>query len=395
MDLRIEEEDERFQQEVRQFLEQNLTPELREAGLGCTGIYNDYPAANAWHRILATKGWSVPGWPVEYGGTNWTPIQQFIFDREMAKAGAPLITPNSTRFVAPVLIAFGTPEQKERYLPAIRSGDDWWAQGYSEPGSGSDLASLRCQATRTADGYVINGSKIWTTHAHFSNRIFCLVRTNREVRPQAGISFLLFDLNLPGIEIRPIISMSGDHELNEVFFTDVHVPADALLGKIDDGWTVAKYLLQHERSGTWSPVMRARVARLRERAASIEGDSGRYLIDEPRFKASLSEIEIELDVLEVSEFRMLAGASDKPVSGLISSMMKVLGTELRQKLTELTVEAEGRSTIGLRHGDTMLSNASTHHGEDAMAIYLNDRAASIYGGTNEVQRNIIARMLLA
>ena len=269
MNLDLSPADLAFRDEVRAFLAAELTPDLEAAGRACSGIYCDYPIANRWHRILAKRGWSTPAWPVELGGCGWTPLQQYIFACEMAAAGAPPLTPNSTHFVAPAIMAFGTPEQKARFLPAIRSGDDWWAQGYSEPGSGSDLASLRCAAVRDGDHYVINGSKIWTTHAHFSNRIFCLVRTAVLDKPQKGISFLLFDLDLPGIEIRPIISMSGEHELNEVFFNNVHAPVSGLLGQENDGGTVAKYLLLHERSGAWSPLLRARVTAMRKRAAEV------------------------------------------------------------------------------------------------------------------------------
>jgi alkylation response protein AidB-like acyl-CoA dehydrogenase len=372
-----------FRDEVRHFIADALTPELREAGARCTGIYNDYRAANAWHRILAARGWSVPAWPLEQGGTGWTPIQHHIFESEMALAQAPRITPNAIRMVAPVLMAFGTDAQKERYLPAIRSGDDWWAQGYSEPGSGSDLASLSCRAARDGDDYVINGSKIWTTHAHFSNRIFCLVRTAKLAKPQQGISFLLFDLDVPGISIRPIISISGDHELNEIFFEDVRVPASSLLGEENDGWTVAKYLLQHERTHAWSPLLRARLRRMRERPMAGIGS----------FRHRLAAAEIRLVALEVMEHRLLTGDAGALAPSAVPSMLKILGTELRQQLTELAIELEGPAAIALPgSGDPALWDF--WQGADAMAIYLNDRAASIYAGTNEVQRNIIAGALL-
>lgn len=396
MDNLTSADDKAFRDEVRAFIDAELSPDLRAAGRACAGIYCDYPDANRWHRILARRGWSVPSWPVEYGGTGWTPKQQYVFDREMATAGAPLITPNSTRFVAPVIIAFGTAEQKARYLPAIRSGDDWWAQGYSEPGSGSDLASLRCSAVRDGDDFIVNGSKIWTTHAHFSNRIFCLVRTKTDGRPQAGISFLLFDLDLPGVEIRPIISMSGEHELNEVFFRDVRVPHTALLGAENEGWAVAKYLLQHERSGTWTPLLRARLVQLRARALDVPGDGVARMIDDPGFLRRLAEVETFMDALEVAELRMLTGADHgRPVSSLVSSMMKVQGTELRQRLTELSVAVAGRSAWVAFEPGRQLQDVDLDWGVQAMSTYLNDRAASIYGGTNEVQRNIIARAVLA
>lgn len=382
MQLALTPGDAAFRDEVRQFIAEALTPELREAGTRCTGIYNDYPAANAWHRILATRGWSVPGWPVEHGGTDWTAIQHHIFECEMALAGAPRISPNAIRMVAPVLFAFGTDEQKARYLPAIRSGDDWWAQGYSEPGSGSDLASLSCRAVRDGDDYVINGSKIWTTHAHFSNRIFCLVRTAKLAKPQQGISFLLFDLDLPGITIRPILSISGEHELNEIFFEDVRVPASSLLGVENDGWTVAKYLLQHERTHSWSPLLRARLRRMRQRPMARDAS----------FRRRLAAAEIQLISLEVMEHRLLAGDAGALAPSAVPSMLKILGTELRQQLTELAIELEGPAATVMPGIDETLSDFWP--GADAMAIYFNDRAASIYAGTNEVQRNIIAGALL-
>jgi len=388
MDLSISAEDEAFREEVRAFIAAELTDELRQAGETCPGIYNDYPAANAWHRILDRRGWSVPSWPVEYGGTDWSPLRHYIFQLEMIQAGAPRITPNATHMVAPAIMAFGTDEQKARYLPAIRSGDDWWAQGYSEPGAGSDLASLKCKAVRDGDDYVINGSKIWTTHAHFSNRIFCLVRTRDEGKPQTGITFLLFDLDLPGVEIRPIISISGDHELNQVFFTDVRAPVSGRLGEENDGWTVAKYLLQHERSHHWSPLLRARLNRTRRRAAQASASRGGALIDDPLFAAKLARIEAELSVFEVGEFRVMAAVSGHdPLPGGVSSMMKVLGTELRQRIDELTVEVEGPRAMAIDPTGLELPSI-------AMSIHLNDRAASIYAGANEVQRNIIAGVML-
>ena len=260
--------DEAFRAEVRQFLQDELTPELRAEGRRNAGIFSDYDAGNGWHRVLAKRGWSVPHWPVEWGGTGWTPMQHYIFASECILAGAPARAPQGPSMVAPVLFKYGTQAQKDQWLPAIRTGDDYWAQGYSEPGSGSDLASLQCRAVREGDHYVINGTKIWTTHAHFANRIFCLVRTSTTGKPQQGISFLLFDMDQPGITVRPIISISGDHELNQVFFDDVRVPASALLGQENQGWTIAKYLLVHERGGAYTPAMRARLARLQAMAAA-------------------------------------------------------------------------------------------------------------------------------
>ncbi|WP_425230011.1 acyl-CoA dehydrogenase family protein [Sphingomonas sp.] len=378
MDLAFSSDELAFRDEVRAFLDAELTPELAKAGRNCPGIYCDYPAANAWFRILASRGWSVPHWPVELGGTRWTPAQHLIFKRELALAGAPPLTPNATHMAAPVIIEFGTPEQKESLLPRIRSGDDWWAQGYSEPEAGSDLASLRLAAERDGNCYVLNGSKTWTTHAHFSNKMFCLVRTDREAKPQRGISFLLFDLHLPGIQIRPIISISGDHELNEVFFDDVRVPVSGLLGKENDGWTVAKHLLRHERSSMWTPLLRARLEWMKE----ISGGCPSTLA------ARLMRAEMRLSALEVSELRLLFAEVDERRGSLVSSMSKICGTELRQELTEIGLALADRESLRMpdRPEDTGRGVA--------LATYLNDRAASIYAGTNEIQRDIVAKILL-
>ena len=367
-----------FRNEVRAFLAERLTPEFAFAGRNCAGIYCELPIARDWFRILAAKGWSVPHWPIEYGGTGWTPAQHLIFKQEMARADAPPLSPNSTHMVAPVIIAFGTDEQKAHYLPRIRSGEDWWAQGYSEPNSGSDLASLTLKAERDGDCYVLNGSKIWTTHAHFSNRMFCLVRTDRSGKPQQGISFLLFDLDLPGIEVSPIISISGDHELNQVFFNNVRVPVAGLIGQENDGWTVAKYLLRHERSSMWSPLLRARLERIKAQSAGCD----------PALQLRIARAEMRLSALEVSELRMLFEEMDETRSSLMSSISKVSGTELRQEITELGVSLAGRDAIRMPDRPEQTGRGV------AVATYLNDRAASIYAGANEVQRDIIAKIML-
>lgn len=388
-------EDRAFRDEVRAFLDRELTPDLREAGRRCAGIFSDYDEGIRWHRILARQGWSVPHWPVEHGGTGWTPMQHYLFACELAAADAPPLAPNGTRMVAPVIIAFGTEEQKQRWLPGIRSGDDYWAQGYSEPQSGSDLASLQCRAVRDGDHYVINGTKIWTTHAHWSNKMFCLVRTRTDTRPQQGISFLCFDLGLPGITIHPIISLAGDHELNQVFFDDVRVPVSSLIGAENDGWTIAKYLLQHERGHAWSPLLRARMRRLHEAAATAfrGGDEAGW----PDFRRKLAHAGCAIDALEAMELRALAAQTRGEPPGIAPSIGKVLGTELRQKMTELAVEVGGHYAFArppiadwMQQDHDLLEQAII-----GMSSYLNDRAASIYAGSNEVQRNIIAAHVLA
>lgn len=396
MALVLSKEDEAFRDEVRAFLKAELTPELRREGRRCAGIFSEYPVGVQWHRILARKGWSVPKWPVEYGGTGWTPVQHYIFAAELFEAEAPPLAPQGPRMVAPVIMEFGTQEQKDKYLPAIRNGDDYWAQGYSEPGSGSDLAALQCKAVRDGDEYVINGTKIWTTHAHWANRIFCLVRTANTGKPQTGISFLLFDMDLPGITIQPIISLAGDHELNQVFFDNVRVPVSSLLGKENDGWTVAKFLLQHERGNAWTPQLRTRLRRLKNAAAQFFGDTDEGSAARSDFMRKLTAAECEIDALQALELRTLYQQQDGKDPGIAPSMGKVLGSELRQKLTELAVEVGGYYALARPSLASLADEGDVP--EEAifgMSTYMNDRAASIYAGTNEIQRNIIAARLLA
>ena len=397
MDFQLSAGDIAFRDEVRRFLDASLPDDLREAGRQCAGIYSDYPIAIRWFRILAKQGWSTPGWPVEWGGTGWSVIQHYIFSRELAAANAPPLTPNSTHMVGPVVIAFGTDEQKSHYLPRIQSGDDWWAQGYSEPGSGSDLASLQCAAVRDGDHYVINGSKIWTTHAHWSNKMFCLVRTDRTGKPQQGISFLLFDITLPGITISPIISLAGDHEVNQVFFENVRVPVSALLGRENDGWSVAKYLLQHERGTAWAPTLRARFDRLTRAARATGSGTGAMLFADAAIRSKLADTAAALDALEATELRVISALSMGAPVGVLPSQMKTQGSELRQRLTELAVEIGGAASTerpgagqDVRRNDDLVREEAML----GMSMYLNDRAASIYAGSNEIQRNIIAKALI-
>ncbi|MFO1326511.1 MAG: acyl-CoA dehydrogenase family protein [Rubrivivax sp.] len=384
-----------FRDEVRAFLATHLTPELREAGRRTSGIFSDYAANNAWHRILAERGWSVPHWPVAHGGTGWTPMQHYLFASELMAADAPRIAPMGPGMVGPVLIAFGTPEQQQRWLPALRAGTDYWCQGYSEPGAGSDLASLQCRAVRDGDHYVLDGTKIWTTHAHHANRMFCLVRTAREGKAQQGISFLCFDMDLPGITVRPIPSLSGDHELNQVFFDGVRVPASGLIGEENQGWTVAKYLLQHERGGTWSPLLRARWRRLQRALAGAFG--GRVDDAEARaLRLDLAELWSRIDALQALELATLRRRQRGLPDPIAPSIGKLLGTELKQALTALHVRIAGPAAAWRVPLDEAAAGplALAEDPVFAMSSYLNDRAASIYAGTNEVQRNLVAAHLL-
>ena len=396
--MKLNDQDAVFRDEVRVFLAQMLTPELRDAGRRCSGIFTDYPDGIRWQRILNERGWSVPHWPVEHGGTGWTPMQQYIFASELAAANAPPLAPMGTHMVGPVIIAFGTPEQKKRWLPGIRNGDDYWAQGYSEPQAGSDLASLQCKAVREGDEYVINGSKIWTTHAQYANRMFLLVRTSNVGKPQMGISFLCLDLKRPGVTVRPIISISGDHELNQVFFDDVRVPASGLIGEENQGWTIAKFLLQHERGGAWAPMLRGRLHRLHQALAEAFSEQRPTHPERAELRSRLAELECRVDAVGALELRALAAHARNEPPGIWPSIGKLQGSETRQLITEVGLD------IAAHYSQAHLPLALAENGEllrvpevavFSMSAYLNDRAASIYAGTNEVQRNLVAAQLLA
>ncbi|KUO53678.1 MAG: acyl-CoA dehydrogenase [Sphingomonadales bacterium BRH_c3] len=396
MALHLSAADEAFQNEVREFLAENLTDDLRLAGRMCAGMYCDRPIAQRWLAILNERGWATPGWPMEYGGQDWSDVQHYVFKSELTAADAPPITPNATGMLGPVLMAFGTPTQKERYLPHIPTGEDWWAQGFSEPGAGSDLARLQCRAVRDGDGYVLNGSKIWTSHAHWSNRMFALVRTSTEGKPQAGISFMVFDLDLPGISIRPIITLSGDHEVNEVFFDNVRIPLDALVGEENGGWGVAKYLLNHERGNIYAPRLWRRVRRLKTiLAAQARSDVG----SAQRLGRKIAATILEVEVVEATEHRIISALSQGERRSADSSMLKLMGTELIQKLDELEVELasiyaipdQGDAVRDLRPDRAIgpVDSVST------MSRYFNFRACTIYAGSSEVQRNILSNLLLS
>lgn len=384
---RLTPEEAAFRDEVRAFVAARLTPELREAGRRTAGIFTDYPANWQWHRILAERGWSVPHWPVAHGGTGWTPLQHHLFAAELAAADAPQVAPMGPSMVAPVLIAFGTPDQQRRWLPGIRDGSDYWCQGYSEPGSGSDLASLQCRAVRDGDHFVLDGSKIWTTHAHHASHMFALVRTARGAKAQQGISFLCFEMSLPGIRVRPIPSTSGDHELNQVFFDGMRVPASGLIGEENQGWTIAKYLLQHERGGSWSPRLRARWRRLR-RALAEAFDGGREGdAEHAALRLELAELHSRLDALQALELATLRERQRGESDAVAPSIGKLLGSELKQQLTELHLRIAGPAAAW--RGPAPDDDAAF-----AATAWLNDRAASIYAGTNEVQRQLVANHLL-
>lgn len=398
MDLNYSDEDLAFRDEVRAFLAAKLPPDLQHKVRSHLRLSKDDSVR--WHKILAAQGWVAPGWPVEFGGPGWTPTQRHIFEEECARAGTPQIMPFGVNMVAPVIMAFGSPEQKAHYLPRILSCEDWWCQGYSEPGAGSDLASLKTTAVRgtDADGdhYIVNGQKTWTTLAQHADMIFCLVRTDTGVRKQEGISFLLIDMHSPGITVRPIIMLDEDHEVNEVFFDNVRVPVANLVGQENRGWTYAKYLLGHERTGIAAVGRSKRELAFLKALAARESKNGKPLIDDPLFAAKLGNLEIELMALEMTVLRVLAKADKAP--GPEASVLKVRGTEIQQALTELMVEAAG--PMALPFDPAYLEGASEHSvfdDDDAAPLasyYFNYRKTSIYGGSNEIQRNIITQMIL-
>jgi len=394
MDLNYTSEDLAFRDQVRAFLEAELPADLQRKVLNHLRLSKDDYVR--WHRILARQGWVAPGWPREHGGPGWTPAQRHIFEEECARAGTPPVMPFGVNMVAPVIMAFGSQAQKDHYLPRILSCEDWWCQGYSEPGAGSDLASLKTTAVRDGDAYIVNGQKTWTTLAQHADMIFCLVRTDASVRKQEGISFLLIDMKSPGITVRPIVMLDEDHEVNEVFFDNVRVPAANLVGQENRGWTYAKYLLGHERTGI-AAVGRSKreLARLK-RMAGREQKNGRPLIEDPLFGAKVAELEIELMALEVTVLRVLAQADKAP--GPEASVLKVRGTEIQQRLTELIVEAAGPLALpfdeAYLEGETEHSSFDDDFAAPLLPHYFNYRKTSIYGGSNEIQRNIISQMIL-
>jgi alkylation response protein AidB-like acyl-CoA dehydrogenase len=394
MDLNYSDADLAFRDEVRTFLAAELPADLRDKVQRRLRLDKDDYVR--WHRILARQGWVAPAWPREYGGPGWTPFQRHIFEAECARAGTPPVLPFGVNMVAPVIMAFGSEAQKAHWLPRILSCDDWWCQGYSEPGAGSDLASLKTTAVRDGGHYIVNGQKTWTTLAQFADMIFCLVRTDSGVRKQEGISFLLIDMHSPGVTVRPIEMLDEEHEVNEVFFDDVRVPAANLVGAENKGWTYAKYLLGHERTGIAAVGRSKRELAALKRLALREQKHGKPLLHDALFAAEVAALEIELMALEMTVLRVLARADSAP--GPEASVLKLRGTEIQQRLSELTVEAAG--PLALPFDPAYLAGETAHSlvGDDEaaplLAHYFNYRKTSIYGGSNEIQRNIIAQMIL-
>ncbi len=392
MNLLLSPADVAFRDEVRRFLGAHVTDAMRRAIDLTTGFIIDPEVLLELHRALHRKGWSVPHWPVEHGGTGWTPVERYIFDLECGRAGAVAYNTSGSHFVGPVIIHYGTPAQKGRYLPRIRSGEDYWAQGYSEPGSGSDLASLRTRAVTDGDDYVVNGQKIWTTNAHKANRIFALVRTATTGKRQEGITFLLIDMDTPGITVRPIIGNGGDHEFNEVFFNDVRVPKENRIGEENQGWTVAKYLLEFERGG------RVLAGQVRAQFTKLVRQVAARCPDDHAITTRLAEIGTDLDAMEMIDISVLSELQAGGSPGPISSLLKLRWSEIRQSMTELAVDAIGDDALRWMPERPLYETLQLPPDEEELLAaaprYLNARAFSIMGGTSEIQTNILAKTLV-
>ncbi|MBL8771386.1 MAG: acyl-CoA dehydrogenase family protein [Phenylobacterium sp.] len=408
MDLSWSDADLRFRDDVRAFLDAELTPALRHVGETLTSVYAERDVAMQWQRILYRKGWVAPAWPREHGGCDWSVTQRYIFASELAAAHAPPLSPMGLGMCGPVLIGHGTPAQKAHYLPRMLRGDDFWCQGYSEPGSGSDLASLQMAAVDDGDHLVCTGHKLWTTHAHRANWIFCLVRTSREAIPQQGITFLLIDMTSPGVDVQPILSLSGEHIQNHVFFTDVRVPKANVVGRIGEGWGVAKYLMQFERGGGVStPGLKVRARRIAQMIRRETEGRPDLAAEAAALSRQLAEASVRIEALEATELKLMARLSAGDPPGPESSLQKTVGTELSQRLTEIALAAAGLFAA-VYQPHTVSAGGPTPHftpPNDGLAIgpdyartvaakYLNDRAGSIYAGSNEIQRNIIAKGIL-
>ncbi len=396
MDLNYSPAEQTFQGKVRDWLAENLSPDLAHK------IKHDQNLSRAdmqgWHDTLNAKGWLANHWPVDFGGTGWTAIERHIFEEECCLAYAPRVVPFGLSMLGPVLIKYGNATQQKHWLPRILDGSDWWCQGYSEPGAGSDLASLRCKATRDGDHYVVNGQKTWTTLAQHANMIFMLVRTSNEGKPQQGISFLLIDMDSPGIEVRPIHLLEGTHEVNEVFFTDVRVPVENLVGEENMGWTYAKYLLTYERTNIAGiGFSMAALGELKE-IAQDQRRAGRKLADDPLFAARMAKAEIALENARITNLRVVTAAAAGGAPGAESSMLKIKGTEIRQELDTLKRKAVGAYAAPLIPEAFEPGFNGPPVGPDyatpVAKHYFNNRKITIFGGSNEIQKNIISKMIL-
>lgn len=400
MDLDFSPEELVFRDEVREFLRSKLPASVRDGAKMSPTVFVEPDIGQSWNAVLNGQGWLGYQWPKEVGGTGWTPTQRYIFEKECALAGAPNLTVLSLKLVAPVIYHFGTQAQKDYYLPRILSGADYWCQGFSEPGSGSDLASLQCRAVRHGDKYIVNGTKMWTTHAHHANRIFCLVRTDTEVKRQAGISFLLLDMNQPGITVRPILTLAGDHEVNQVFFDNAEAPVENLVGNEGDGWAIAKFLLENERGGSChAPKLIADLEVIAEAAKSEPDGKGGVLAHDLAWSRRVARARLNLEALETIELRILANIAKGRPPGPQTSLTKLLASNARQEVDLLAVDLYGDAGLQLDmarpvYGDNAAPPVHSIEAQLAAPRYLNSRAWTIFGGSNEVQATIIAKTVL-
>jgi len=396
MDLQYTDEQLEFRQELRTFFKTSLPEDLSsKVKHGKTLSKSDH---ELWHSILNEQGWLANNWPKAYGGTGWDAVQRHLFDDEMTRANAPRIVPFGLAMLGPVLQEFGSDEQKNHYLPRILNGKDWWCQGYSEPGAGSDLASLKTSAVRDGDHYIVNGQKTWTTQGQHANMIFCLVRTATQGKPQEGISFLLVDMHSEGVSVRPIVLIDGAPEVNEVFFDNVKVPVENRVGEENKGWTYAKYLLTHERTNIAGVAFAAAGLESLKRIARKEQCKGRPLIENPHFAAQIARIQIDLMAMTTTNLRVISQAAAGKAPGAESSMLKIKGSEIRQEINALTRSAIGAYAMPfvseeLEPGSNALP-IGPDHARKVTGTYLNNRKLSIYGGSNEIQRSIISKTLL-
>jgi alkylation response protein AidB-like acyl-CoA dehydrogenase len=402
MDLAFNAKELAFQKEMRDWITDNMPPEVAEESRRSRTSHVSKERLLQWQKKLASRGWLCPNWPKEFGGPGWSSTQKFIFEMEMARADSPYLSSFSIKMVAPVLMKYGSEGQKKRFLPKIAAAEELWCQGYSEPGSGSDLASLRTKAERQGDHYVVNGQKIWTTNAHWADWMFCLVRTSNEGKRQEGISFLLIDMKTPGIKVDPIYLVDGTrtpmrHEVNQVFFTDVKVPVENRVGEENKGWTYAKYLLEFERGGQAHGPRLRKAFRHLQTLSKTQMDSAEPLSANPHWREKMAALEMEIDAIEMNELMFYSSLKTGDAPGNMASIVKMRGTEVGQKVTELAVEAVGwygAPFTELRNYDSNVVPVGGDYVDDVAPRYFNTRKTTIYGGSSEVQRNVLAKAML-
>jgi alkylation response protein AidB-like acyl-CoA dehydrogenase len=400
-ELEISPENRPFRDSIRQFLRTELPDRLRAGSLATTTVFAEPDLGREWQRTLHQKGWLAYNWPVEFGGTGWSPVERYIFEKECALANAPYLPGLGLKLLAPVLFTYGTVAQQGFYLPKILSGEHYWCQGFSEPGAGSDLASLRLQAVKEGQHYILNGSKTWTTHAHFADHMFCLARTDSTTKAQRGISFLLIDMRQPGVQVRPIATLAGDREVNEVFLDNVKVPEVDLVGAEGQGWTIAKFLLENERGGScFAPKLLADIGRIRRDATQEpSGQGGIFLAEDPLFRAQLARLELEAQALEITELRILDELRLGQRPGPQSSIIKLVASDLRSQIDALAMRVFAYVGLQLEtyrplYGENSPDPIYRKEAQVASSRYLNSLAWTIFGGSNEIQRNIIAKTVL-